>query len=260
MGEIKARREGPLQWLIISNPARLNAMSLEMSMALREHLIAAERDDEVRVVLLTGDGPKAFMSGADLSEFETHRSTKEKARRTYEIGEQLSATLRGLGKPTLAVIRGWCVGGGLSLAMDCDLRVCSDNARFFQAVAKLAQGFSHGFTKRMIEVVGAGAAREIFLTGRRYDAAGALRIGLVNQVVADGELDAFIAEYAGAIAENAPLSLLSCKRTIEQIMADPAKCDLALIRRLYDDCLESADYAEAARAFAEKRKPRFVGH
>lgn len=258
-GRISTRREGALQWVIIDNPARLNAISNAMNEQLYDRLMEIERDPEIRVVLVIGAGEKAFMSGGDLSEYEKHRSTAERMRRSVEIGERTARALRHLGKPTVAVIRGWCVGGGMNLALNCDLRICADDARFFHPALRHGQGVAYDATAQLVSIVGPAAAREIMFTARRYDAQEALRIGLVNQVVPVAELESYARAYAEEIAGNAPLSILSCKRTIEQALADPDQRDLALVDRLFDDCVNSADYQEGARAFTERRKPRYIG-
>lgn len=258
-GRIGSKREGALHWLIIDSPERLNAMSNTMNIELYDRLTEIGDDPEVRVVLITGAGEKAFMSGGDLAEYDENRSTEERMRKSVEIGERTALALRHLTKPTVAVIRGWCVGGGINLALNCDLRIAASDARFFHPAAKHGQGFALDFTRQMVRTLGHAATREILFTARRYSAEEALRLGLVNRVVPTEELTAFALSYAKDIAANAPLSLLSCKKTIEQALADPAERDLELVERLYSGCVNSADYQEGARAFQERRAPSYTG-
>lgn len=145
------------------------------------------------------------------------------------------------------------------MALNCDLRICSSDARFFHPAARHAQGFAYGFTRQMVHTLGAAATREILFTCRRYDGAEALRLGIVHHVVPPDELETFAREYAGDVAANGPLSLLSCKRTIEQVLAEPTERDLALVEQLYVNCANSEDYQEGARAFAERRIPKYRG-
>lgn len=258
-GQITARRDGSFLWLVIDNPGRLNAMSAAMGEQLYDALDQCESDPEIRVVLLTGAGEKAFMSGGDLSEFDEARSTSERMLHTLERGERTVRKLRHLGKPTIAVIRGWCVGGGMNMALNCDLRICADDARFFHPAARHAQGFAYDFTAQMVRTLGVSVTREILMTCRRFDSAEAHRLGLVHQVAPVDRFDEFVREYAGAVAENGPLALLSCKRTIEQALADPADRDLELVKTLYVACADSQDYQEGARAFEARRKPVYKG-
>jgi enoyl-CoA hydratase/carnithine racemase len=157
------------------------------------------------------------------------------------------------------VIRGWCVGGGISLALNCDLRICSADARFFHAASKYGQGYAYDFTRQMVRVLGLATTNELLMTGRRYDATEALRVGLVNRVGPVDGFDAFVADYLAGLVDKAPLSQVSYKRTVAQIIGDPDDRDLGLIEKLYVDCVESEDYAEGGRAFAEKRLPIFTG-
>ncbi len=258
-GRIDTRRDGAVQWIILNNPSRLNAMSREMQQQFMALLDPIDADPGIRAVAVTGIGDKAFMSGGDLSQFDKYRSTSERMVESLESSEIFARRLRALTKPSVAIIRGWCVGGGISLALNCHLRICSDDARFFHAASKFGQGFAYDFTRQMVRQLGIANATELLLTCRRYSALEAQRLGIVNQVAPVEGFDAFAASYLADLTDKAPLSMVSALRTLAEVTPEPADADLALIRRLYVECCDSADYAEGGRAFAEKRTPLFTG-
>ena len=259
MENILASREGPVGFLVFNNPERRNAVSLEMWRRAGEVITEFAQDDGVRVIVLAGAGDKAFVSGADISKFEDERANAEAQEKYSKTSSGMRALLRGTGKPTIAMIRGYCIGGGMSLALSCDLRICSDDAQFGIPAARLGIGYGMEGLRRLVELVGPSAAKEFIYTARRYTAAEALRMGIVNQVVPAQSLDAAVREIAVNIAANAPLSILTAKRVIDELMKDPAERDLALCDELVKRCGASEDFIEGRRAFMEKRKPVFRG-
>ena len=252
-----ARIEGTIGWMIFNNPARRNAVSLDMWSAIPAILDRFETDDAVRVIVLRGEGDKAFVAGADISQFEQQRSSPETVARyeaaLYLAGERLEHSV----KPTIAMIRGFCVGGGVGLAAECDLRIAADDARFGIPAAKLGLGYGPDGVKRLMALVGPANAREIFYTARLFPAAEMLTMGFVNRVTPVDGLEEYVRSYCDMIAANAPLTLKAVKVTVAELLK-PAP-DLALCDRLVRDCFDSEDYVEGRRAFMEKRKPNFRG-
>jgi enoyl-CoA hydratase len=259
MAELITRREGAIGWIVFSNVARHNAVTLDMWRALPAAFDAYERDPAVRLVVLAGDGDKAFISGADISQFETQLGAAD-AQAAYNAAVELAYTSPPhCSKPVIAKIRGICMGGGLGLAAACDLRIAAEDAVFRMPAARIGLGYNFVGLKRFVDVMGPGHTADIFFSARKFDAADALAMGLVNRVVPVAGLDRAVAEYARLIAENAPLTLAAVKSTIRQIMSDPDKRDLAAVERMVEDCFASADYKEGFTAFMEKREPRFKG-
>jgi enoyl-CoA hydratase/carnithine racemase len=254
-----ARKDGRVGYVIFNNPERHNAVSLEMWAATSRILDDFARDDEVRVVVLTGAGGKAFVSGADISKFESERATLEAARHYGATVEKAYAGVQEFPKPTIAMIRGYCIGGGVGLAVCCDLRICSDNSRFAVPAAKLGLGYSYAGLRRLIDVVGPGFAREVFFTARQFDAEDARLMGLVNRVVPQIELEGYVKDYAETIAANAPLTVKAVKFIVGEVMKDESKRDLARCAEMVEQCFASNDFIEGRRAFMEKRKPAFTG-
>ena len=212
-----AEKNGPVGRLVFNKPAKRNATSSDMWEAIPVILDDFEKDPAIRVVVVTGAGDKAFVSGADISEFETARSTPEQVKRYDEIGELANTRLTKCSKPTIARIRGYCVGGGLAVSLTCDIRIASENSRFAVPAAKLGLGYRAAGIKTLMNVVGPAYAKEIFYTGRLFDAAEALQMGLLNRVVPDAELDSYVDNYCKLIGQNAPLTMHAAKRTIEEL-------------------------------------------
>jgi len=255
--KILSRKDGGVGHVIFNNPARHNAMSLEMWNGCADLLEAYGRDPEIRVVVLSGAGGKAFVSGADISRFGEERAS-EAAVKTYNVAvERGYAAVHEFRKPTIAMIRGYCIGGGMGLASCCDLRIASDNSRFAVPAAKLGLGYAHPGVKRLLDIVGPSHTKEIFFTARQFDAQEALQMGLVNRVLPEDGLEAYVQDYARMISANAPLTMDALKFTVAELLKTGG--DLAASDAMVDTCFRSRDYEEGRQAFLEKRKPRFEG-
>ncbi len=257
--KILGAKKGAIGTLTFNYPEKHNAMSPEMSQAAAAVIDDFAGDPAVRVIVLRGAGSKAFVSGGDISKYENNRSTPEQLAAYNKMSVGFRTSLRGVGKPTIAMIRGWCLGGGLAIALNCDMRICSEDAQFGVPAARLGIGYGAESLGQLIELVGPSVAKEILFTARRYTAHEAHRIGLVNHVLQAGMLEAFVTQYAETMANNAPLSIVSAKRVIDEYVKDPNKRDQALADKAVADCFASQDYVEGRRAFMEKRKPVWTG-
>ena len=255
---LSSKRDG-IGSLVFNNPEKRNALSPDMALAAAEVIEDFERDPAIRVIVLSGAGDKAFVSGGDISRFETERATPEQMAEYSRKSERFRSALLRVGKPTIAMIRGYCLGGGLAVALNCDLRFCSEDSQFGIPAARLGIGYGAERLTQLVRLVGPAVAKDILFSGRRLSAAEALRVGLVNQVVPAAELQSFVDNYAATLAANAPLSILAAKRVIDEIVKDKEDRDMALCERVIADCFASQDYVEGRRAFMEKRRPVFTG-
>jgi enoyl-CoA hydratase/carnithine racemase len=253
------RGDDHVAWVTFRNPERLNAVRLEMWQSVAGIMQALAAAPEVRVCVLRGAGKAAFASGADIGEFETQRKDAPSAAHYEAVTAAAFEALTAFEKPLLAMVHGVCIGGGLALALCADVRLASAEARFALPAARLGLGYHASGIARLVQIVGPSNAAEICFAALQYDAAEALRLGLVNRVLPKDDLEGFTRAYAAAMATNAPLTQRAAKFAIREALADPAARGPATAARLIAACFESADYAEGVRAFREKRKPRFGG-
>jgi enoyl-CoA hydratase len=257
--KIITRKEDGIGWVVFNNPARRNAVSMEMFEALAAVMNSYAADPDVRVVILKGAGDKAFVAGADISQFKEKRTNADDVRAYNAVGEAANMALQNCPKPTIAMIRGYCIGGGTALAVGCDIRIAAEDARFAVPAAKLGLGYRYGGLKRLVDVVGPSFASEIFFTARQFTASEALQMNLVNRVVAVTELEKYTLDYANMIVNNAPLTIAAAKRCIMEALQDPEQRNLQLCQAMVDACFTSEDYREGQTAFMEKRRPVFKG-
>lgn len=251
--------DGSTLHIRFNNPARHNALSVDMWEAVPPLLALARDDDRVRLVVFSGAGEKAFVSGADITQFEDMRAAREAVTRYEAMAEGALTGIYDFPKPTLACIRGYCIGGGINVAIACDMRIASTDAVFAIPAARLGLGYRYSAMKNLVDLIGPGAAKDLFFTARRIDAVEAKSLGLVSRTCAPEALDALLAEYTGALAENAPLTIAAAKAIMREILKPSPELDEALCTSLIRGCFESADYTEGRTAFMQKRKPVFTG-
>jgi enoyl-CoA hydratase len=245
--------------ITFNNPEKRNAMSLEMWEGLGNALTDLRDDPAVRVVVLVGAGDKAFVSGADISQFEKTRHNAAASAEYSKRSEAQRALLANYPKPTIACIRGFCLGGGMQVAMLTDIRFAAENSHFGIPAAKLGIAYGYDGLRHLVSLVGPSWARLIMYTGMRIHSAEALRIGLVDRVLPDGELWNATMEVARTISGNAPLAIAAAKITIREVLKDESKRDMEAIKAIGNACMDSEDFREGRTAFMEKRKPRFKG-
>ena len=258
-GRVHTHVDGPIGWITFDNPGRHNAMSVAMWEAFPEAVRTLEANTQVRVIVLRGAGDQAFVSGADISQFDAVRDSLEANQRYEAMGNAGMSRLADCSKPTIAMLQGWCLGGGMAITLNCDLRMADETLRYGIPAARLGIGYRWPGIKKLVDTVGAPNAREIFLTARRFNAQDAMRMGFVNRVVARGELESAVRAECALLAANAPLTMASVKIAIDEITRAGAQIDAARIEAATQRAYESADFIEGRQAFMQKRPPVFNG-
>ena len=258
-GLVGAETNGSIGWLIWDNPSKLNALSPGMYEDALAVIEAYEADPAIKAVIMRGAGRKAFISGADIKSFDRTRANPEVARLAQEAPEKLRAKMLNLEKPLIAMIHGYCLGGGLGMALNADLRFASSDAQFSVPAALRGIAYAPDGLKSLVDLVGPSIAKDIMFSGRRLKTDEALRIGLINRVVEVEELEAVTVAYAETLAENAPLSIRTSKYFINQLGLERAERDEARMDAMQREAESSEDFKEATRSFLEKRKPVFRG-
>ena len=257
--KILAEVNDGIGWITFNAPEKRNAMSLDMWQGLGEILGKLQEEKSLRVLILKGAGDAAFVSGADISEFEDKRSN-QRDRDAYEAAfDDALDKLANFATPVVAMIRGYCIGGGLAIALNTDIRIATEQSKFGIPAAKLGLGYGFEAVKTLESIVGPSHAKDILFTARFLEAKEALSIGLVNFMVGPELLEQAVNEYANKIVTNAPLTIRAVKKTVGEVVKDPGQKNPAHIERMVNDCFLSADYQEGRRAFMEKRKPKFTG-
>jgi enoyl-CoA hydratase len=253
------RKEAPVGWMVMNRPQVRNALNLATWRAIAEGVAELEADPDIRVLIIRGVSNEAFISGADISEFKELRSDAEKARAYREWPNRAIAALTGCNKPIIAMIAGVCVGGGVQVALSCDIRIVARGTRFGIPAARLGLAYPLDGVLALTQITGPANAREILMSGRLFDAEEALAMGLIHKLVGLEELEGFVRQYAEQMAHNAPLTMAAAKACIREALKDPAQRNQKLVEEMVARCFNSEDYREGVRAFAEKRRPRFSG-
>lgn len=257
--KMTVRVDDGIGWVTFDNPERRNAVSLEMWKALGDIMRAFEADDAVRVVVLTGAGGKAFVAGADISEFEEQRASSEQRHSYGAVSGHGLGALSCCTKPVIAMIRGYCIGGGLLIALAADVRFATPSSKFGVPAAKLGLGYDYKGVAALARIVGPARTADILFSARQLDANEALQCGLIEFAVEDAELEARVTEYARSIAQNAPLTIRAVKASLQAYSRYTQRSDLAEIEKMIERCQDSEDYREGRRAFMQKRRPEFRG-
>jgi enoyl-CoA hydratase/carnithine racemase len=254
-----AYKEDGVGWLTFNNPDRLNAVSMDMWQGVSDAMADFAADNDVRVAVLAGAGEKSFVSGADISEFAKNRDSAAAEENYRAVSASAHQAMASFEKPLLAMIKGYCIGGGVAVSLAADIRIAAEDSVFSVPAARLGLGYAFPGLNTLVGLVGPAMAKEIFFTARKFTAEEALAMGLINRVVARDELENTVRNYAGMIAENAPLTIRAAKATVAEVLKDPDKRDLAALDVKVKACFDSADFKEGRTAFMEKRKPNFIG-
>ena len=258
-GRLQVEKRGAVGWIVFDQPAKRNAINGAMWRGIPEAMAKYDADPEIRCVVFRGAGTEAFAAGADISEFDKIRSEQAAVGEYDGLLDRVLHSIQDSRKPSVALIHGFCMGGGLEVALACDLRYCGASAQFAIPAAKLGIAYNVEGHKRLLETVGHARAREIMFLGRRYDAVEGLAMGLVHRVLPDAELDAYVDDVVATLLANAPLAIANSKAILEEYAKADGTPDPDAMRRAIERCVQSDDYKEGRRAFMEKRKPRFTG-
>ncbi|HEY2336690.1 MAG TPA: enoyl-CoA hydratase [Burkholderiales bacterium] len=258
-GKLTLEKRGAVGWIVFDSPAKRNAINAAMWRGIAPAVKAFDADAQVRCIAFRGAGKEAFSAGADISEFEKVRAQNSAVSDYDGLLDQVLHAIQDSRKPSLAMIQGFCMGGGLEIALACDLRYCGESAQFAIPAAKLGLAYNVEGHKRLLETVGHARAREIMFLGGRYVANDALAMGLVNAVLPDAKLEKYVDGVLETLCENAPLAIANSKTIIEEYVKSAGAPDQRAMRAAIDRCATSEDYKEGRRAFMEKRKPRFTG-
>ena len=254
-----SRVEEGVGYITFNNPEKHNAVSIEMWDALEKILDEFRLSKDIRVIVLNGAGGKSFVSGADISKFDKERSSKEAVLSYNKRTQKVYELLETFPKPTIAMIDGYCIGGGLNLAVCCDIRICSEKSKFAMPAAKLSLGYPFSSIKRLFDVMGPGMAKHFMFTAEKISASEAHACGLVQKLVSEENIETYVRDYALTISQNAPLTIKAMKQIGIEILKNPDERDLLLCEQLASACFDSEDYKEGRKAFMEKRKPNFKG-
>lgn len=251
--------EHGIGWVVFNQPERHNALSLEMWQGLADILSAYAERDDVRITVMRGAGGKAFVSGADISEFDSQRANAAQKAEYGRVAGEANRWLARFEKPLIALIEGYCIGGGLATALAADIRFATPDSRFGIPAARLGLGYEYPGLAKLARVVGPSRARDILYSARFMEAAEAKEMGLVNFVVAREEIEQQVVDYCRRIAGNAPLTVRAAKAALDAWERGGRDDEVSRVESLVDACFDSEDYREGRRAFAEKRKPEFRG-
>jgi enoyl-CoA hydratase len=254
-----AEKDGAIGWMVFDHPERRNAVTQAMWLQIGEILEDFAKDEAIRVVVLKGAGDQAFVSGADISQFGQQRRNAAEVAASNRLTDAARQALATFPKPTVAMIQGYCLGGGLAIALMCDLRFASDDSTFGIPAARLGVGYAAPSIALLQALVGPAYTREILFTGRRFSGDEALHMGLINRLLPRAELDSCVQDSAAMIGANAPLTIRAAKLASTELLKVEADRDLTIVQRAVEACFNSADYHEGRTAFLEKRPPRFTG-
>ncbi len=252
-------KRGGVGWIVFNQPAKRNAINGAMWRGIPAAMQQFDSDPAVRCVAFRGSGTEAFAAGADISEFEKLRSKRSAVADYDGLLDRVLHAIQDSRKPSLAMIHGFCLGGGLEIALACDLRYSGESGQFGIPAAKLGLAYNIEGHKRLLETVGHARAREIMFLGRRYPAADALAMGLVHKVLPDDELEVFVSGVTNTLSENAPLAIANSKTIVEEYVKSSGAPSRRKMAAAIARCANSGDYQEGRKAFMEKRKPRFTG-
>jgi enoyl-CoA hydratase/carnithine racemase len=254
-----AEKDGAIGWMIFDHPERRNAVTQGMWLQIGEILEDFAKDQAIRVVVLKGAGDKAFVSGADISQFGQNRRNAAEVAASNRLTDAARQALATFSKPTIAMIQGYCLGGGLAIALMCDLRFAAEGSSFGIPAARLGVGYAAASVGMLQALVGPAYTREILYTGRRFSGEEALRMGLINRLLPSEELAPYVQEQAATIGANAPLTIRAAKLASAELLKAEDERDLSVVQQAVEACFDSADYHEGRTAFLEKRPPVFTG-